>query len=147
MESATIASEGVPPTVTTLSAIVTEEPYNGDERGLQIYGENGWIKICRGNLRASDKKFEQASIVDSSVAYEARSGHHRVWIDSVKAHVDPNCPVEVGHSSCTVCNLGNIAIELGRPVVWNPIVQKFMNDPEATKLIHYEYREGYSIDI
>lgn len=127
--------------------IVTEEPYNGDERGLQIYGENGWIKVCRGNFRASDKKFEQLNLSDSSVAYEARSGHHRVWIDCLKARIDPNVPVEVGHSSCTVCNLGNIAIELGRPVIWNPIVQKFMNDPEATKLMHYDYRPGYSIDV
>jgi hypothetical protein len=42
-----------------------------------------------------------------------------------------------------VCNLGNIAMELGRPVVWNPIVQKCMHDPEATKLLHYPYRAGY----
>ena len=34
-------------------------------------------------------------------------------------------------------------MELGRPVVWNPIVQKFMNDPEATKHMHYEYRAAY----
>jgi hypothetical protein len=46
-----------------------------------------------------------------------------------------------------MCNLGNIAIELGRPVVWNPIVEKFMHDPEASKLLHYDYRPGYSPDV
>ena len=58
---------------------------------------------------------------------------------------DSDVPYEtkVGHTSCTVCNLGNIAMELGRPVVWNPIVQKCMHDPEATKLLHYQYRAGY----
>ena len=80
-------------------------------------------------------------------AYESQSAHRRIWIDAVKAHVDPNCPVETGHTSCTVCNLGNIAIELGRPLKWNPIVQKFMDDPEATKLLHYKYREGYTLDV
>ena len=124
--------------------IMTEERYNGNEQGLQIYGENGWIKVCRGSYRASDKKFENANLSIEGGAYEAQSGHRRVWIDCVKAHIDPNCPVETGHSSCTVCNLGNIAMELGRPVIWNPIVQKFMNDPEATKLLHYKYRDGYS---
>ncbi|MCH5168784.1 MAG: Gfo/Idh/MocA family oxidoreductase [Prevotellaceae bacterium] len=127
--------------------IVTEEPYNGGEQGLQIYGENGWLKVCRGSLRASDRKFEKMDLGIEAGAYESQSAHRRIWIDAVKAHVDPNCPVETGHTSCTVCNLGNIAIQLGRPVRWNPIVQKFMDDPEATKLLHYAYREGYTLDV
>ena len=127
--------------------IITEEPYNGGEQGLQIYGENGWLKVCRGSFRASDPKFEKMDLGVEKGAYESQSAHRRIWIDAVKAHVDPNCPVETGHTSCTVCNLGNIAIQLGRPVRWNPIVQKFMDDPEATKLLHYEYREGYTLDV
>ena len=127
--------------------IVTEEPYNGGEQGLKIFGENGWVMVCRGSLRASDKKFEKMDLGVEKGAYESQSAHRRIWIDAVKAHVDPNCPVETGHTSCTVCNLGNIAIQLGRPVRWNPIVQKFMDDPEATKLLHYEYREGYTLDV
>ena len=87
-------------------------------------------------------------MADADVPYEARAGHHRVFIDSVRSRIDPNVPVEVGHSSCTVCNLGNIAAALGRPVVWNPIVQKFMGgDEEATKLLHYEYRKGYKLEL
>lgn len=127
--------------------IVTEEPYNGGEQGLKIYGENGWVMVCRGSLRASDKKFEKMDLGVEKGAYESQSAHRRIWIDAVKAHVDPNCPVETGHTSCTVCNLGNIALQLGRPVRWNPIVQKFMDDAEATKLMHYAYREGYSLDV
>ena len=127
--------------------IITEEPYNGGEQGVQIYGENGWLKVCRGSFRASDKKFEKMDLGVEKGAYESQSAHRRIWIDAVKAHVDPNCPVETGHTSCTVCNLGNIAIQLGRPVRWNPIVQKFMDDPEATKLLHYKYREGYTLDV
>ena len=127
--------------------IITEEPYNGGEQGVQVYGENGWLKVCRGSFRASDPKFEKMDFGVEKGAYESQSAHRRIWIDAVKAHVDPNCPVETGHSSCTVCNLGNIAIQLGRPLVWNPIVQKFMNDPEATKLLHYKYRDGYSIEV
>ena len=82
---------------------------------------------------------------DSSVPYETKVGHYQTFINSMRSRIDPNVPVEVGHSSCTVCNLGNIANELKRPVVWNPIVEKFMNDPEATKRMHY--RDGYSLDV
>ena len=128
--------------------IMTEEPFDGSTPGVQIYGENGWVKVSRGKFEASDKKFDmKGSAGDDSVPYETKVGHHRKFIEAIKSRIDPNVPVEVGHSSCTVCNLGNIAMELDRPIVWNPIVQKFMNDPEATKLLHYDYRPGYSLDI
>ncbi len=124
--------------------IVSEEPFDGSTPGVQIYGENGWIKVSRGQYSASDKKFDMPeSKEDADIPYEIKAGHHRNFIDAVRSRIDPNVPVETGHSSCTVCNLGNIAMELGRPVVWNPIVQKFMHDPEATKLLHYDYRKGY----
>ena len=128
--------------------VMTEEPYDGGQQGVMIYGENGWIKVSRGKFAASDKRWDMRSAeTDSSVPYETKVGHHRAFIEAVKSRIDPNVPVEVGHSSCNVCNIGNIAMELGRPVVWNPIVQKFMKDPEATKLLHYDYRPGYSLDV
>ena len=130
--------------------ILSEEPFDGSTPGVQIYGSEGWVKVSRGKLEASDKKFRMPEADDKSdVPYEVKVGHHRKFIDAVLSRNDPNVPVEVGHSSCTVCNLGNIAMELGRPLVWNPIVQKFMKDPEATALLHYDYRRGYehALDI
>lgn len=128
--------------------IVTEEPFDGTTPGVQIYGDDGWVKVSRGKFEASDKKFDmRASMDDDNVPYETKVGHHRIFIESVKSRIDPNVPVETGHTSCTVCNLGNIAMELGRPVVWNPIVQKFMHDEEATRLLHYDYRPGYSLEV
>lgn len=129
--------------------IVSEEPFDGSTPGVQIYGTEGWIKVSRGKFEASDKKFDMPVQEASDVPYEVKVGHHRKFIDAVLSRRDPNVPIEVGHSSCTVCNLGNIAMELGRPVIWNPIVQKCMHDPEATKLLHYTYRAGYehALDI
>ena len=128
---------------------VTEQEFDGGKQGLKIYGDNGWIQVCRGEFLASDPKFmpKAEKQQDSSVPYETKVGHYQTFINSMRSRIDPNVPVEVGHSSCTVCNLGNIANELKRPVVWNPIVEKFMNDPEATKRMHYQYRDGYSLDV
>ena len=110
--------------------------------GVKIYGEDGWVAVHRGDYYASDKKFDM-KVADNDIPYEARGGHHRVFIDAVKQRIDPNVPVEIGHSSCTLCNIGIIAGELGRPLVWNPVVEKFMHDDEANALKHYNYREGY----
>ena len=126
--------------------IVEQVSFDEDGSGVKIYGENGWVAVHRGKLAASEPKFEM-KVANNDVPFEARAGHHRVFIESVKSRIDPNVPVEVGHSSCTMCNIGIIAGELGRPLVWNPIVQKFMNDPEANKKLHYDYRPGYKIEI
>ena len=122
--------------------VVEETPFDDKGQGVKIYGDEGWIAVHRGNLYASDPKFEM-NVAVNEVPFEARAGHHRVFIESIKSRIDPNVPVEVGHSSCNMCNIGIIAGELGRPLVWNPIVQKFMHDEEANALKHYDYREGY----
>ena len=127
--------------------LMTEEPYEGNDRGVKFYGEKGWISVSRGKFKTNNKDLEMGKLEDTKVPLETMAGHYQIFIDSIRSRIDPNVPVEVGHSSCTVCNLANIAIELNRPVVWNPIVQKFMNDPEATKMLHYDYRNGYSLDI
>ena len=45
-----------------------------------------------------------------------------------------------------MCNIGNIAYELNRPLQRNPIVEKFMNDDEANSKLHYAYREPYKLE-
>ncbi len=122
---------------------MTEEDF-GFGYGAKFYGEEGWIAVGRGKFECSDKKFEKPKDFQTE---ESRLGHYAIFLNSMRSRIDPNVPVEIGHSSCTVCNVANIAIELNRPVVWNPIVQKFMNDDEATKLMHYQYREGYKLEL
>ena len=122
---------------------VEETQFDDKGQGVKIYGENGWIAVHRGIFYASDPKFEM-KVADTEVPFEARSAHHRKFIDAVRTRIDPNVPVEVGHSSCTMCNVGIIVGELNRPLVWNPIVEKFMHDDEANALKHYSYRDGYA---
>lgn len=74
-----------------------------------------------------------------------KPNHYQSFISGIKSRRDPNVPVEIGHSSCTMCNIGNIADELNRPLQWNPIVEKFMND-EANSKLHYAYREPYKLE-
>lgn len=126
--------------------VMTEEPFDGGMQGVKIYGKKGWIQVSRGHFSSSDPKFDMKGQQDD-VPYETKASHHRAFIDAIRTRIDPNVPVEIGHSSNVVCILGNIATELGRPVVWNPIVQKFMNDEEATAKMSYQYREGYKLEI
>lgn len=47
---------------------------------------------------------------------------------------------ENGHRSCTLVNLSKIAVRLGRPLRFDPIKQRFIDDEEANRLINQPMR-------
>jgi predicted dehydrogenase len=128
--------------------VMTSEPWDEKKtKGVKFWGDKGWIEVARGYFNSSDKKFfaEKKEAVEGP--YETRIPHQLNFIESVRNRKDPVVPVEIGHSSCTVCTLGNIACELKRTVKWNPSTETFVNDTdgEATKMLHYKYREGWKL--
>ena len=129
--------------------VMTSEPFDDKlTKGVKFWGEKGWIEVARGYFNASDPSFmPPASTEKTDGPYETRIPHQVNFIESVKSRKDPAVPVEIGHSSCTVCNLGNIACSLKRTVKWNPQTETFIDDTDgaATKLMQYEYRAGYKL--
>jgi len=130
--------------------VMTSEPFNQMKtKGVKFWGEDGWIEVARGYFKASDPKFmpPKKETADPNVPYETKIPHQLNFIESVRSRKDPVVPVEIGHSSCTVCNLGNIACALKRTVKWNPVTETFIDDTDgaATKLLHYEYRKGWKL--
>ena len=68
------------------------------------------------------------------------------FIDCVQSRREPLCPLEEGHRSTTFAHLANISLKLGKRIEWDPQAEKITNIPEANDLLHYEYRDGYSLD-
>ena len=54
---------------------------------------------------------------------------------------------EVGHRTCSMCQLGHIAIQLGRKLQWDPGAERFANDDEANRMLHKSYRAPWGLDI
>jgi predicted dehydrogenase len=131
--------------------VMTSEPFDEKmTKGVKFWGENGWIEVARGYFNASDPKFmPPASVLeqDPNVPYETKIPHQVNFIEAVRSRQDPVVPVEIGHSSCTVCTLGNIACELKRTIKWDPATETFVDDTDgaATKLMHYEYRSPWKL--
>ena len=128
--------------------IMTSEPFDEKKiKGVKFWGEKGWIEVARGYFKASDPKFMPAKKEVIEGPYETRIPHQLNFVESIRSRKDPVVPVEIGHSSCTVCNLGNIACALKRTIKWDPATETFIGDTDgaATKMLHYEYRAGYTL--
>ena len=51
-----------------------------------------------------------------------------------------------GHRSCTLVNLGVIAVRLGRTLHFDPVAQRFRDDEAANRLIHPPMRAPWTTD-
>jgi predicted dehydrogenase len=127
---------------------LTSETFNEEKlKGVKFHGDNGWIEVSRGYFKASDPKFNPPTPTAVEGPYETRIPHQVNFIESVRNRVDPVASVDIGHSSCTVCTLGNIAVELKKTIKWDPATETFVDDADgaAAKLLHYEYRAPYKL--
>jgi predicted dehydrogenase len=129
--------------------VMTSEPFDDKlTKGVKFWGEKGWIEVARGYFNASDPKFNPPATGKKDVGpYETKIPHQVNFIESVRSRQDPIVPVEIGHSSCTVCNLGNIACDLKRTIKWDPATETFVDDADgaATKHLSYEYRSPWKL--
>lgn len=128
--------------------VMTEEPFNEQKtKGVKFWGESGWIEISRNHYLASDDSLLPPLVEEAEGAYETKIPHLENFINALKNNTDPVVPVEIGHSSCTVCTLGNIAYDLGRPIKWDPATETFVDDEEASahRLYNKTYSEGYTL--
>ena len=56
----------------------------------------------------------------------------------------PVADIEEGHISTASCILANVAMQVGRPVVYDPAKREVVGDAEATKLLRRPYREPWT---
>ena len=50
-----------------------------------------------------------------------------------------------GHRSCTIVNMGAVALQLNRTLEFDPVKEQFINDEEANRLIDQPIRAPWSI--
>jgi hypothetical protein len=67
------------------------------------------------------------------------------FLESVKYRTPFALNESNGHRSCTIINLGKIALQLGRTLNFDPEAQAFINDDEANKMINPPMRAPYGI--
>jgi len=76
-----------------------------------------------------------AELKDSDTRlYDSGGNHYQDWLNAIKNNTKPLCDVETGHRSASICNIANIAYQLGRPLNWDTEEQHFKGDAEANAL-------------
>lgn len=71
--------------------------------------------------------------------------HARSFLDGVKSRKPCTCPIEVGHRSTSTTLLANVSLDRKRYITWDADAERVTNDPDANKLLSYQYREPWKL--
>lgn len=101
-------------------------------------------EIAAGILAQVDVAAEERAWSDETALWQARQ-HLQNWLDCIRSRERPVADVEIGHRSITVCHLAGIARQVGRPLRWDPVAERFVADPEADALLGRPRRAGFEL--
>ena len=69
--------------------------------------------------------------------------HLKDFLAAIDARSRPVADIEEGHISSACCILGNIALELGRTLTWDPVRHQVIGDREANERLRRPYRSPW----
>ncbi len=119
------------------------------EKGILVVDGYDKYKFFMGQKRELVKSGDDGAVAKTELARgdTGTDGHFKNFIEAVRAHDKTilNGPVETAHLASGLAHLGNIAYRLGRVLTFHPQSEKFVNDPEADKLLTRNYRAPYIV--
>ena len=120
--------------------VVTHKNW-GEHNAVQFIGTNGKIEVSRSFLRTfPNESLAKAELKQSDERVYFSDNHYRDWVQAIRNRTKPVSDVETGHRTAAMCNIANIAYELQRPLQYDPVTEKFINDPYADMLLSRPYR-------
>ena len=67
------------------------------------------------------------------------------FIECVQTGKEPLCTLENGHRSTSFAHLANIALAMKTRLVWDPVAERITNNEKANEMLHYQYREPWTL--
>lgn len=119
--------------------------------GIRYVGSEGWVSCADGySLPEVSHPSLLADYQKILADYCVRTGytgqnHLRQFLNSVKTRTKTIANPVMMHRSMTTVHCANIAQWLGRDLVWDPVREQFVNDPEADRFLSRAQREGWNI--
>jgi predicted dehydrogenase len=131
----------------------------GSGRGVIFYGDQGTLEYISGNSYSIYDKENRKVVLDvkddtpmdpnNKVSpFEKLEFAHLInFVEAIRGNAKLNAPIEEGHKSTLLPQLGNIAYRTGRVLTCDPSNGHILNDKDAMKLWGREYEKGWEPKI
>lgn len=116
----------------------TEKPY------IKFEGTEGFIEVeYPDKITTSPASLAADRLEQGEVNFEKTKEDKRDFLDAVKNRTKTLEPIEVGHRVVSICQMGLIAIKLGRKLKWNPNKEEFIDDNAANAMKYVNLRSPW----
>ncbi|HEY6007274.1 MAG TPA: Gfo/Idh/MocA family oxidoreductase [Geobacteraceae bacterium] len=129
--------------------------------GIKFIGSEGWVFVSRGSAQATasdpatgnSKAFAASSrsIIESRIGpgethLHQSPDHHLDWLQSIRTGKPAATNPEQAHRATSACDLGWIAMKLGRKLRWDPVKEEFSGDDQANAMRSRPQRAPYGVN-
>lgn len=129
-----------PDDVTVIFASEDENPH-----GVRFEGDDGWVFVRRGQLRAEPESLLGVSFANDTHRLDRPIRHLEDFFHAIRTGERTVAHVDAAHSSTNACHVCNIAATLERPVTWDAATETFKEDEEANRLLSRAMRAPWHI--
>ena len=108
--------------------------------------KSGQFQTWKNLIEAEEKTIEsEVKFGDPAASKDSTANLVRNFLDCVKSRQTPWCTLEDGHRSTSFAHLANISLAVGQRIEWDAEKEKIINIQKANELLHYEYREPWTL--
>jgi predicted dehydrogenase len=101
--------------------------------GVTFHGTNGEVYVRRGQYKVTPEDLDGPVPEGVTGVRRPHGGHMSDFEHCCRTREKPVAHEVIGHRTCTMSHLGNIAIRVGRKIHWNPDTEQIVGDPEAAR--------------
>jgi predicted dehydrogenase len=119
----------------------------GNTVGNLFLGGDGWMWVDGAGFQVYKGENNQLTMDEKGSDNAGAVLHMKNFLEAVRSrnHKQLTADIEIGATSATLCHLANIAYRAGRKLDWDPAKKRFVNAPDADKLLTRDYRKPYVV--
>lgn len=103
-----------------------------------------WKSLMDPEVISLDNKDEL--LIDGSYKNSAAT-LIRNFLDCIKTREQPLATLEIGHRSTSMAHLATIAMQTQERLLWDAKEERFINSDAANKLLSYDYRKPWKLNV
>ncbi len=109
----------------------------------RFIGQDGSVEASFSRVTASNPEILKVPLGQDKIRLP-RVDEKQDFINCVKSRGTPIADAETGHRTNSIGLLGNIAVQLGQPLQWDPAKEHFTNNPRANAMLERPMREPWA---
>jgi predicted dehydrogenase len=103
--------------------------------GVIFEGTEGKVYAGIEGVRAEPASLMTSRTGPGEVHLRRPRAHVPDFVHCVRTRESTAAPAEAAHRATSLCHLAHIAILAGRPLRWDPVRERFPDDPDASRLL------------